>query len=405
MSINPFDEQLQVAEQEAAALDAALHKAMQAIDWFEGINLDTLLDQLDKLRSDTAGLSGERHYIDAQVLQLEDEIRLVSESIGPLWNPANWFGSQQVVSRARMKELKASHRWMRGRVSEVESCLGDFRRREKDKEAEIERYRGFDLGARTDERSDLERRVVQQKKRVEETYSRKLHVDAALEPILNQIREIDRKASQLALAMERAQQLEDDLSSAANSYERAMIHQDCEIHFESGSPRTVMYRLEREIRRLDRDREKLQTRAANVAKRATRDVQRLIVDGSNLCHEGDEFIGLDALEVLVPVLAGSYDAVVVFDASITEALSSSAEDVRDALGGSAKIHIVAPGIDADETVLDLAGSDKTTFVVSNDRFAEFREKPAVRDGRLIRHEIVGGRVMIHDLEISEPYRR
>jgi hypothetical protein len=40
------------------------------------------------------------------------------------------------------------------------------------------------------------------------------------------------------------------------------------------------------------------------------------------------------------------------------------------------------------------------FVLSNDQFQEFPEKAAKRYGRVIRHEIVTGRVIVHDLNID-----
>jgi hypothetical protein len=40
------------------------------------------------------------------------------------------------------------------------------------------------------------------------------------------------------------------------------------------------------------------------------------------------------------------------------------------------------------------------WVISNDRFREYTDKPAVRDDRLIRHEIVAGQLMVHDLDVS-----
>jgi hypothetical protein len=89
--------------------------------------------------------------------------------------------------------------------------------------------------------------------------------------------------------------------------------------------------------------------------------------------------------------------------SIRRAIGSGDSDIRDILGGDIQVHIVATSVKADETVLDLAGTDKTTFIVSNDRFAEFGEKPALRDQRVIRHEIVSGQVLIHDLGVSETF--
>jgi hypothetical protein len=38
-------------------------------------------------------------------------------------------------------------------------------------------------------------------------------------------------------------------------------------------------------------------------------------------------------------------------------------------------------------------------VISNDRFRDYTDKPAVRDDRLIRHEIVAGQVLVHDLDL------
>jgi hypothetical protein len=49
--------------------------------------------------------------------------------------------------------------------------------------------------------------------------------------------------------------------------------------------------------------------------------------------------------------------------------------------------------------------DATSFVyvLSNDRFAEYAEKPAVRDGRVLRHEILNGRILVHDLDVAASF--
>jgi hypothetical protein len=187
-------------------------------------------------------------------------------------------------------------------------------------------------------------------------------------------------------------------------YQRAMSHQKCEEIFGTGSPRKVIAKKESEIRRLDRDIEKLEKRAKNIADKTARHIKKLILDGNNLSYQGDVFIGLSALKPLVPILASEYEVVLIFDASIRRALDSDDSDIRDIFGGDIQVHIVATGIMADETIIDLADSDNTTFIVSNDRFAEFGEKAAIRDRRVIRHEIVAGRLLIHDLEISETFR-
>ena len=404
MTLNPFCEQLESAEQKASELAAGLQKVRQEIEWFEGARLDTLLCQLDELRSEAEDHLGECDRISAEAEQIEQNIQAVSGSINTLWNPKNWFDSQQRGYRAQVAKLKDSLKKTKGRLSKSQGSLRDVLRREKEKTDEVENYRIFDFDAKNNERSNLARQLSEQKEQVQIISNRKQQVDTAIEPIISQIREVDRKKSEAVAAMQRAQMLDNELSDAQNSYDRAMVHRTCEDMFGTGSPRKVISKMEAEVRRLDRDCEKLKARARSVASKATRDVRQLILDGNNLCYEGDRFLGLDALRALVPALSECYDVTVVFDASIRRALQSGDAEVRGVFGGNVKIHVVATSVKADATVLDLAGSDKTAFVISNDRFAEFWEKPAVKDGRLIRHEIVAGRVLIHDLGISEAYR-
>ena len=104
------------------------------------------------------------------------------------------------------------------------------------------------------------------------------------------------------------------------------------------------------------------------------------------------------------ILSERYVVTIVFDASIRRILGARGADIQRTLGADAEVHVVATREKADETVLELAGLNEGSFVISNDRFAEFREKLAVKEGRLIRHEIVGGRILVHDLGIAEYYR-
>lgn len=66
------------------------------------------------------------------------------------------------------------------------------------------------------------------------------------------------------------------------------------------------------------------------------------------------------------------------------------------------VQVVASRQAADETVLVTAsGSDE--YVISNHRFKDYADRPAVSGQRLIRHEIVAGKVHIHDLNLTVEY--
>lgn len=405
MILNPLDKQLENAKTRASELSSSLKTIRSEIDWYEGTEQKVLADSRDELQSELESHSQDCRRLRHEVQQIETAISKHSESINSLWNPKNWFDSQQRDIRGRVAAMKKSLETARNIASTAQGQLQDLEHRLRAKTEEIERFKGFDFDAKSKNRTILANQLSQQKRKVERIANRKQQVDAVLAPIVKQIRDAEQKKSEAASVKRRAQRLDDELSNADNSYERAMAHKKCEEKFGTSSPRKVISRKDSEMRRLDRDLEKLQKRAKTVADKAARNVQKLIIDGNNLCYQGDTFIGLSALKSLVPILADDYEVVLVFDASIRRALGSGDSDIRDTLGGDIQVHVVATSIKADETVLDLAGSDKTTFIVSNDRFAEFAEKPALRDQRVIRHEIVSQQVLIHDLGVSETFRQ
>ena len=270
---------------------------------------------------------------------------------------------------------------------------------------EIERYKGFDFDTKYDDRIKIANQLSRQKRAVERISVIQHQVDDALEPIVTQIRDAEKRKKKAIAIKNQADYLESQLANTQNKYEAAQIHQECEHKFGNGSPRKVISNKESEIIRIDRDLKKLRKRAKDVIDKSARIIKKLILDGNNLCYQGSDFIGLAALQSLVPVLANDYDVVVVFDSSIRRAVCSDDSGIRDMLGSDVQVHVVATGIKADETILNLAANEETTFVVSNDRFAEFGEKPAVQDERVIRHEIVADKVLINDLGVSETFNK
>lgn len=158
-----------------------------------------------------------------------------------------------------------------------------------------------------------------------------------------------------------------------------------------------------QIGQLTRDYDKLRRRVEGTARVEAQKIDRIIIDGNNLCYSGSTFIGLVAIESLLPELSRRFLVVVVFDAKIRQLLDSNDSAITERLGRHATVHIVATRRHADETVLDLASANEFTFVLSNDRFSEFFEKPAVKGRRIIRHEIVDRQVLVHDLQLRAAF--
>ncbi|WP_421121694.1 hypothetical protein ACE2AJ_09835 [Aquihabitans daechungensis] len=214
--------------------------------------------------------------------------------------------------------------------------------------------------------------------------------------------------------MDDAERIDRQLSDETNSYERAMLYNHCKREFGHGSPRKAIRALERQIelraqaidyhqRKLDhlsRNMAKTRQRIEGLVEVALREIVALVIDGNNCSYEAGEFIGLAALHPLTEHLAQRFEVTVVFDSDIRSLLKVRDNDLRTALP-DVSVHVVAPRRKADQTILDLADAS-TTWVVCNDQYGEFRDKVAVKERRLITHEILGGRILVHDLDVNEP---
>jgi len=95
-----------------------------------------------------------------------------------------------------------------------------------------------------------------------------------------------------------------------------------------------------------------------------------------------------------------YDVIVVFDPTIRSLLQANDSLIKSQFNNDIKVHIVTSKRQADESILDIASNDDLCYVLSNDRFGEYKDKEVVMNNRLIQHEIVDQRVMIHDLKIN-----
>lgn len=405
MTPNPLNDELMNAMDIELELSSSINNLRKEIEWYRSTNFKVLNDSRNDLKYELESLSLKRKQLSGDIQKIEANIKDLSELINSFWNPKNWFNLQQRDFRIRKAVLLESLGLESNNFLKVQAQTKNINKQISTMVEEIEKYNCFNFDAKSKKLNDTLTQLSDQEREIERIFVRKRHVDKELAPIDKQINDAETKKLEAISVMRKAQSMEKELSNADNSYERAMVHQKCQEKFRINSPRRVISQKESEILRLDRDLKKLKRRAEIIADKSVRDIRKLILDGNNLCYQGDNFIVLAALKSLVPILAIKYEVVLVFDASIRKALGSSDSEIRNILSSDIEVHVVANNVKADETVLDLAENHKTIFVVSNDRFAEFGEKQALREQRIIRHEIVSGQILIHDLGISETFRQ
>jgi hypothetical protein len=91
---------------------------------------------------------------------------------------------------------------------------------------------------------------------------------------------------------------------------------------------------------------------------------------------------------------------VIFDAGIRGLLRLKDSEIRAHFPDDVSIHAVASKGKADETILDAASGDKHCFIISNDRYSDFPDKDALKEQRVLRHEVFNNVIHIHDLNVS-----
>jgi len=437
LSHNPLATELEEKAAELEGLRSRRSQLSPTLDWYS---------TFDRAAAEKKGTKQQDRCddIEKQLAATHDEIAAATQETSALrakteagWDPRYWFSKD----RAQAKEYFAAHTRklanLDTRQTELNSRLRRSRSKLKKTTRTIAKYDQFDQAAANAELAALDAELPIRQLEHDAVAERKERLDRQLEGAVESLTELQadlkratssRSSQRSDMArferdIEKASKLDKQLSAASDSHDRWEIHQECEDEFGDGSPRRVLgdrrrklndarreiSNLDRRLPAIERNVEKAEQRVATIVARGTREIRSIVIDGNNLCYQDAKFIGIAALRPLCLHLQEHYEVTLVFDASIRPLLSGPAdkghwiteESLRERFPDTT-LHIVAARAQADETIL-AAAVDPVVYVLSNDRFSEYRDKPAVRDKRLITHEILNGQILVHDLDISLPF--
>lgn len=405
MEYNPFTERHSAIQRQVRSTDDEREECSQQLVWHSNFDLDAEAEALaaskreaGRIRSAIDGLKEWRNSEAAREGQLSQTAKLGLD-------PRRWFSADRIQHAKQRDEARECLAKLDKEMAKHEAEAAKALQACQKRQAQLDKYRGLNPLELKAKLRALEFRLEQLRPELAKLLADKQRVDALLSaPLLEQHQLNDRLAS-LERDVTLAENFERRLSGASNSYEKAMVHQECSNAFggESG-PGRVKQKKEREMQAVRRTLEKVEARLKQIGQLASRPIATLVIDGNNLCYEGREFIGLAPLHALTYALAGRYCVIVVFDASIRKLLMMNDQQVAYGFPREVMVHIVASKQAADQTVLESA-STSDAYVISNDRFRDFTDKAVVSGQRLIRHEIVAGKVLIHDLNLAVSFEQ
>jgi hypothetical protein len=399
LDYNPFAAPYAELNQKIAILDKSKNETSEQIEWFksfDGSNLNATRLELKSFETALKKVKTKQTKVNKIVKELTEATAF------DFWSPSEWFSDE----RSQKKLELASHQqtlseviqeqiWLQEQIQLKQSLLAT-------QEAELERYRSFNLLEAEAIVKGLNIQIEQLVKDVAQVKPHKDRVDSLISVPLAELRKFEKQQEYLEQEIGEAEVLARQISSTQNKKTRWEAHCSCEEKFGVSNPTQVIRAKNADLESIKRSIKKLKERVQSLSNIASRDVKKLVIDGNNLCYQGESFIGLGALQVVAEKLSSNYETIIVFDASISRLLNIPHQSISNCFGHSVKCHVVAKGRMADETLLDVA-ADRDTYVISNDRFIDFPDKVVVSDKRLIRHEILDGMVLIPDLQFSERF--
>ena len=442
MDYNPFAAKLRATDDEIKKLEHRRADFVGQVAWATRFNPEEEVNEIARLRSDLEERTAEHARLEEVIKELDATSRLLASQTPGLERDAHvglrvfrLFTTEYGLAKARLMAHKQELVGLRRRAQvadeereQVASEVAELTDRIFANEQALARFRSFRSVEADEAIAKIEGELPLLQKKRDHFKARAADVDRAVEALLAELRKYESEIegheattsklrselSRLEGQIAEAERIDEKMSRAANGYERRKLHEKCEREFGDGSPRRVIHTIrsqmrplsrsigdyERQIGRIRRDMAKTEQRITKLAAVAARDIDALIIDGNNCCYQGNDCIGLAALIPMTESLAERYAVTVVFDAAIRRLLGVSDDDVRAALP-AAEVHVVASRTKADEIILD-AADEPTAWVVSNDRFGDYRDKKAVKEDRLIKHEILRGRILVHDLGVNEP---
>src|SRR5262249_10153563 len=149
-------------------------------------------------------------------------------------NPINWLAKDQVGLRRRRAQLYAvvgqKVALKQSKLQELDDC----RTRLAKLDGDLQRHAEFDVHRRQSDLSTIKQSIASKRVELAAVSERKRRVDEVLTPLVQEIENLESRRRRAESDLTAAQSFERRLSSAGNTYERAMIHEQCERTFGEG---------------------------------------------------------------------------------------------------------------------------------------------------------------------------
>ena len=409
MYSNHHAKRLVSLEREIININANSQTLRADLDWFERFELESNHTRLAQVQRETLAAREQLARVEQSIKACRAELNSAKGVAEAGWSPLHWFSTERRVAERQVSTLQKRLSQFKSQQEGLVSGLGESQREELRLNANSQRYQGFDSLQANATITQLEHDVQRLQGVADEVRKASAHWEAVAGEVYRNWKTTHDQLRATERDIIDAECFIIQLDNAQSSFDKKMVHDDCEDRFGAGqrSPDRVLKDRQFHQRKLKREEEKRMRRLRDTIRLLENEIRALVIDGNNLCYLNEaggkrRFIGLAVLKALVPHLAATYGVTLVFDPGIRCQLDMS-DNALQAMFPQVRVLVMPPTLTADHPVLAAAEFDVETYVISNDHYSDYPDMAAVREERVLHAVVHRDSVQIPQLQILLPH--
>ena len=409
MYSNHHAKRLVSLEREIININANSQTLRADLDWFERFELESNHTRLAQVQRETLAAREQLARVEQSIKACRAELNSAKGVAEAGWSPLHWFSTERRVAERQVSTLQKRLSQFKSQQEGLVSGLGESQREELRLNANSQRYQGFDSLQANATITQLEHDVQRLQGVADEVRKASAHWEAVAGEVYRNWKTTHDQLRATEQDIIDAECFINQLDNAQSSFDKKMVHDDCEDRFGAGqrSPDRVLKDRQFHQRKLKREEEKRMRRLRDTIRLLENEIRALVIDGNNLCYLNEaggkrRFIGLAVLKALVPHLAATYGVTLVFDPGIRCQLDMS-DNALQAMFPQVRVLVMPPTLTADHPVLAAAEFDVGTYVISNDHYSDYPDMAAVREDRVLHAVIHRDSVQIPQLQVLLPH--
>ena len=390
---------LSEAKENLAAAQKSLTSITDKIKWYENYSLYDEEKKKENLTQKREELKKENEGFKDELKHLKAEYKYIDHKTGSLFNPFNWFDENEIKLRAQRQVLEDDIKLTEKRIKKITTEIDQISKEIRCLEDNEKKYRSTNISEEREFHRRLLLDIVKKELLLKQCGMDWHKIYSSIQGLLDEYKTWESELADYKKKVTRAEEYNEELDQANNSYERAMIHQECRDELGDGNPGKIISNLQREIEILERKMKKLDSRICKEIEKNNRKIDVIIIDGNNLCYDKENFIGIKCVVALEKeLIQKNYSVTVFFDPGICGMLKMSKKEIAQQFDDSANVYI--SNEEADYMILEYADSHRNSWIISNDNYDEFFDKKAIKEGRILQAKIHENKICIPDLDIE-----